>query len=58
MKVILTVKTGKGKKSTKKEIDKTVDVLMKLEDHISKSFKWKEATGKCFCDGTSMTFEK
>ena len=55
MKIIITVKTGKGLKSTKKEIDKTVDVVLSIGKLISEKFK--EVRGgscKIHADGTSL----
>ena len=59
MKIIITVKTRKGKKSTEREIDKTVDILEKilfLIDDKFKSYKWIKC--KAMCDGTQITLKK
>jgi hypothetical protein len=59
MKIIITVKTGKGDKSTEKEIDKTVDILEKILftlDKKFKSYKWSKC--KAMCDGTQAILEK
>ena len=50
MKIIITVKTGKGDKSTEKEIDSTVDELM----NIALKMKGNIIGGRCYCDGTSI----
>jgi len=55
MKVIITVKTGKGDKSTEKEIDKTVDILERILLTIDRKFKkYKWGRCKAMCDGTSL----
>ncbi len=59
MKVTINVQTLKGKKSTPKEVDKTVDLLQKIMERTEKLFrgyKWKECV--CSCDGTSIVLEK
>lgn len=38
IKVTINVQTGKGKKSTTKEIDKTVDLLQKVMERTDKLF--------------------
>ena len=59
MKILITVKTGKGSKSTRKEIDKTVDVLIDTAQILQKKLKgFKEGRCKIYPDGTSMTLEK
>lgn len=42
MKIIVTVKTGKGLNSTKKEIDKTVDMVLMIGEIINKKLKGVE----------------
>lgn len=55
MKIIITVKTGKGDKSTEKEIDKTVDVVLMIGELINKKFKGvQEGRCKIYPDGTSL----
>jgi len=59
MKIIITVKTGKGDKSTENEIDKTVDILEKILftlDKKFKSYKWSKC--KAMCDGTRAILEE
>lgn len=59
MKVIITVKTGKGDKSTESEIDKTVDLLEKImekTDPLLKKYKWEKC--KCFCNGIGIELKK
>lgn len=58
MRMILTVKTGKGKKSTKKEIDQTVEELMRQWELISKSFKWSKSMARCHADGTTLILKQ
>ena len=59
MKIVITVKTGKGSKSTEKEIDKTADVLINTCQVLQKKFKgFKEGRCGIYPDGTSMTLEK
>ena len=59
MKIIVTVKTGKGLNSTKKEIDKTVDIVLMIGEMINKKLKGVE-NGRCkiYPDGTRITLEK
>ena len=59
MKVTINVQTGKGNKSTTKEINKTADILeeiMTRTDKMFKGYKWKD----CICshDGTQIVLEK
>jgi len=59
MKITITVKTGKGDKSTEKEIDKTIDILEKilfLIDDKFKSYKWSKC--RAMCDGTQIFLER
>mgnify|MGYP001571141137 CR=1 FL=1 len=59
MKILITVKTGKGSKSTRKEIDKTVDVLIDTAQILQKKLKgFKEGKCKIYQDGTSMTLKR
>lgn len=55
MKIIITVKTGKGLNSAKKEIDKTVDMVLLIGEMINKKLKGVEE-GRCkiYPDGTSL----
>lgn len=55
MKIIITVKTGKGDKSSKSEIDKTVDVVLMIGELINKNFKGvREGRCRVYLDGTSL----
>lgn len=59
MKIIITVKTGKGLNSTKKEIDKTVDMVLMIGEMINKKLKGvKEGRCKIYTDGTSLVLER
>ena len=58
MKITITATTGKGKASTEKDIDKTVEKLEKIMELMDKDFghyNWTNA--KAMSDGTSMTLE-
>jgi len=59
MKIIITVKTGKGDKSSKIEIDKTVDSVLLIGEMISKKFKGVQE-GRCrvYKDGASLIMQK
>jgi hypothetical protein len=59
MKLIITLKTGKGDKSTKKDLDKSVDTILSIGSILEKKFKGFKM-GKCRClkDGTSLILEK
>lgn len=57
MKINLTVKTGKGKKSKEKEVDGTVDKIMEIIGDLENG-GYKVKSGKCFCDGESVVLEK
>ncbi len=46
MKIIITVKTGKGLKSTKKEIDKTVDTVLLIGELINNKYKKVQEGGQ------------
>ena len=54
MKTIITVKTGKKENSTQKEIDATVDEVMRL----ALKSKGDIIGGRCYDDGTSVIIEK
>ena len=54
MKTIIIVKTEKGNKSSEREIDSTVDEVMK----IALKLKGNVIGGKCYCDGTSIILKK
>ena len=59
MKAILTIKTGKGIRSTKKDIDRTVDVVLSMGNELEKRMKgFKIGRCKIHQDGTSLILEK
>ena len=59
MKAILTIKTGKGSKSTKQEIDKTVDVVLSMGTELEKRMNgFKIGRCKVYEDGTSLILTK
>ncbi len=59
MKVILTVKTGKGEKSTEKEVDKTVDTALKIGSILDKKYgSFSYGRCKVYPDGTGLVMEK
>ena len=58
MKVTINVQTGKGKKSTTKDIDKSVDLIEKISEFVELKLKGKMKEVKCYRDGTSAVFEK
>lgn len=53
MKIVITVKTGKGEKSTEKEIDKTVDTVLEIGSALDKKYG-DFSYGRCrvYPDGT------
>jgi len=57
MEITLIVKTGKGKKSSAKDVDKTVDELMKIAEYMGKK-GYNLDGGRCFCDGTQAVLKK
>lgn len=56
MKIIITAKTGKGKKSTELETDETVDEVVKIANSLRGKLKW--VGHRCYPDGTSLIIEK
>jgi len=54
MKTTITTKTGKGENSTEKEIDKTVDEVMRIGLRLD----GKIIGGDVYCDGTSIILEQ
>lgn len=59
MKAILTIKTGKGTKSTKEDIDKTVDVVLSMGTELEKRMKgFKIGRCRVYEDGTSLILQK
>ena len=58
MKIIVTVKSEKGNKSTTKDVDKSVDLIEKISEFVELKLKEKMKEVKCYRDGTSAVFEK
>jgi len=59
MKAILTIKTGKGIKSTKEDIDRTVDVVLSMGTELEKRMKgFKIGRCRVYEDGTSLILQK
>ena len=58
MKIIINVQTGKGNKSTTKEINKSVGIIEKICEYTESKLKAKMKEVKCYRDGTSAVFEK
>ena len=56
MKIIITAKTGKGEKSTEREIDKTVDMVVNLANTIKGKPKFIRPI--FYPDGTSIIIKK
>ena len=54
MRLIITAKTGEGKSSAEKEIDKTVDIVTKIGNKIKG--EWMGC--RCMYNGTSLILEK
>ena len=59
MRIAITVKTGKGEKSTEKEIDKTVDTVLEIGSALDKKYG-NFSYGRCrvYPDGTGLVMEK
>jgi len=58
MKIIVTVKSEKGTKSTIKEVDKSVDLIEKICGYMESKLKANVKEVRCYRDGTSAIFEK
>ena len=58
MKITINVQTGKGNKSTTKDVDKSVDIIEKISEYMELKLKAKMKETKCYRDGTSAVFEK
>ena len=57
--ITINVQTNMGRKSTTRDVDKTVDLLekiMKRTDKLFRGYEWKDCI--CSCDGTSIVLEK
>jgi len=53
--ITITVKTGKGDKSSKLDIDNTVDAVLLIGKLVSQKFKGiQEGRCRCYKDGTSL----
>ena len=58
MKIIVTVKSQKGNKSTVRDVNKSVDIIEKVTEFVELKLKGKMKEVKCYRDGTSAVFEK
>ena len=58
MKIIVTVKSKKGNKSTEKDVNKGVDTIEKISEFVELKLKGKMKEVKCYRDGTGAVFEK
>lgn len=59
MKIIITVKTGKGEKSTEKEIDKTVDTVLEIGFILDKRYgRFRYGRCRVYPDGTGLVLVK
>ena len=59
MEFAITVKTGKGEKSTEKEIDKTVNTVLEIGSALDKKYG-NFSYGRCrvYPDGTGLVLER
>lgn len=59
MRIAITVKTGKGEKSTEKEIDKTVDTALEIGSLLDKKYG-DFSYGRCrvYPDGIGLVMER
>jgi len=57
MKIIITAKTEKGKKSTYKDLDKTVDEVIKIANHFNEK-RYRFIRPIFYKDATSLIIEK
>lgn len=55
--LVVGIKTGYGDKTTKKQLDKSVDVLVNLVSKM-KLKDWKAKNCRAYRDGTTLIFEK
>ena len=58
MKIIVTVKSEKGNKSTMKDVNKSVDIIEDISEFIELKLRGRMKETKCYRDGTSAVFEK
>ena len=58
MKIIVTVKSQKGNKSTVRDVNKSVDIIEKVTEFVELKLKAKMKEVKCYRDGTGAVFEK
>ena len=58
MMITITAKTGKGSKSSKKEIDKVTDIVINIGDIVYRKYGFKACKCKCSKDFTSVILEK
>ena len=56
--ITITAKTGKGSKSSKKEIDKATDIAINIGDIVYRKYGFKACKCKCGKDSTSILLEK
>ncbi len=57
--ITITAKTGKGDKSSKAEIDKSVDTVLMIGELINKKLKGvQEGRCRCYKDGTSLVLKQ
>ncbi len=55
---MVTVKSEKGKKSTSKDVEKSVDIIENISEFVELKLKVKMKEVKRYRDGTSAVFEK
>ena len=58
MKIIITIKSEKGNKSTRKDVNKSADIAEKISEFAELKLKVKMKEVKCYRDGTGAVFEK
>ena len=58
LKIIVTVKSEKGNKSTRKDVDRSIDLIEKICEYMESKLKAKMKEVKCCRDGTSAVFER
>ena len=59
MRIAITVKTGKGEKSTEKEVDKTVDTVLEIGSALDKKYgDFSYERCRVYPDGTGLVLER
>ena len=58
MKLTINVQTGKGNRSTRRDVDKSVDLIENICEYMELKLKGRMKEVKCYRDGTSAVFEK